>query len=232
MDELKKNLKEVKDELDKELDKINDVNIRLDKNAALIKGVRDEQRHVSTVHKEELDSMEECVKQCQISIAQHDERLKAYEANSIRQNGTLEKLSNNIVEVGHGVNEISKKVDAMDMSIANRMSLIERNGIGRDNADELAVRDRESVRDKSRDADISTLSKKIDDYSRNGAAKLAELERTALVDKEAMRVEFIKSSSEARSLLMWKIISGISAIAFLFFVVIITIITHTFGGLP
>jgi chromosome segregation ATPase len=199
MDELKKSVLEVKKELDDELQKINGVSAKLDKNLSLIDDVREEQKHVFLAHKQELDSMEGCVKYCQIQIAQHDERLKSYEANSNRQNGSLQKLSNIIDDVAHGVNEIVKKVNAMDTSIANRMNQIERNGIKR-----------ETAHDKSADEKLNLAKEKADK------------------DVDDLRAEWLKS----RIAFNWKLVTAIGTFAFLLLVVIITIETHTFGGLP
>ena len=210
MDELKRSVNAVKLELDEELKKINGVSAKLDKNLSLIDDVREEQKHVFTAHKQELDSMEECVKHCQIQIAQHDERLKAYETNSTRQNGNLDKLSDNIGDVAHSVNEIVKKVDAMDTSIANRMNEIERNGIKRESSADIDTRDREAAWVKSSDArtdaDRTTAAGAVDD----------------------LRSEWLRS----RITFNWKLIGALGSLAFLFILVFISYSFHVFGGLP
>ena len=206
MEELKKSVAAVKREIDDELTKINSVASKLDKNLEHIDDIREEQKHVFLAHKQELDSMEECVKYCQIQIAQHDVRLKVYEANSIRQNGTLDKLDSNISEVVHGVNEIAKKVDAMDMSIANRINSVERSVIQRE------------------------TDKALEDAAVRAKMRENKNKRDNAVDArfDEMRVAFLKD----RIAFNWKIITAISMIAFFFLIVSVTILTHTFGGLP
>jgi chromosome segregation ATPase len=206
------------------------------------------------IHRKELTTMEECTKQCQISIGQHDERLRAYEENSKRQNGTLDKLSEDIDSVAHGVNDIVKKVDAMDTSIANRVNEIERNGIKRDATSDIAVRERADTREVHIRAEVDNLTKEIAEVKRLGGARMAEIERIALksaaeheqcaIDRiaaareesgdeiAALRVEFIKQQSEAMSNIQWKIIAALSSLAFLFILVFISYSFHVFGGLP
>jgi uncharacterized protein YicC (UPF0701 family) len=83
-----------------------------------------------------------------------------------------------------------------------------------------------------------------------GAARMAEIERVALesvqraIDRlaearresgqeiAALRVDFIKKQAESTSNLQWKIITASLTVAFFLFIVIITLMTHTFGGLP
>ena len=193
MEDLKKDVKAVKTELDAELKKINGVNSKLEQNTTLIESIRDEQKHVSLVHKEELSAMETCVKQCQISIGQHDERLKAYEANSIRQNGILNKLDEKIDDLGTDIHGIVTKVDAMDLNIANRMNSIERNGIKR-----------ESAAEKAR-------------LASDAATRIATTE-----DLGDLRAEFIKQNATDSSTFHWKIIGALSSLAFLFILVFIS----------
>ena len=203
MEDLKKDVKAVKTELDAELKKINGVNSSLEKNRVLIESIRDEQKHISLVHKEELRTMETCVKQCQISIGQHDERLKAYEANSIRQNGILNTLDGKIDDLGTDIHGIVTKVDAMDLNIANRMNSIERNGIKR-----------ESAAEKAR-------------LASDAATRIATTE-----DLGELRAEFIKQNATDSSTFHWKIIGALSSLAFLFILVFISYSFHVFGGLP
>ena len=206
------------------------------------------------IHRKELDDMGTWVKTCQVSIGQHDERLRAYEENSKRQNGTLDKLSDDIESVAHGVNDIVKKVDAMDLSIANRENQIERNGIKRDNEADIAVRDRADAREVHIREEVGVLKATVAEMRRLGAARMAEIERVALksaaeheqcaIDRiakareesgdeiAALRVEFIKQHSEAQSNLQWKIIAALSSLAFLFILVFISYSFHVFGGLP
>jgi predicted nucleic acid-binding Zn-ribbon protein len=196
MEDLKKDVRAVKTELDAELKKIDDVNSKLE-------SIRDEQKHVSLVHKEELSTMEDCVKQCQISIGQHNERLRAYEANSIRQNGILNKLDEKIDDLGTDIHGIVTKVDAMDLNIANRMNSIERNGIKR-----------ESAAEKAR-------------LASDAATRIATIE-----DIGELRAEFIKQNATDSSTFHWKIIGALSSLAFLFILVFISYSFHVFGGLP
>ena len=77
------------------------------------------------VHREELNDVQECMKNCQISIGQHDERLHAEEENRKRQNGLLAELT-------HGIGKVTNKVDALSLEVANRFSEFERNAIARD----------------------------------------------------------------------------------------------------
>lgn len=206
------------------------------------------------IHRKELDDMGSWVKTCQISIGQHDERLRAYEKNSNRQNGALSKLSDDIESVARGVNDIVKKVDAMDTSIANRENQIERNGIKRDNDADVAVRDRADAREAHIRDEVGTLKAEVAEMKRMGSERMAEIERVALasaaehekcaIDRiaaareesgneiAALRVEFIKQQSEATSTLLWKIIAALSSIAFLFILVFISYSFHVFGGLP
>jgi len=203
MEDLKGDVKAVKTELDAELKKINEFSSKLEKSTSLIESIRDEQKHVSLVHKEELGAVENCVKQCQISIGQHDERLKAYEANSIRQNGILNKLDEKIDELGTDIHGIVTKVDAMDLNIANRMNSIERNGIKRESATEKAR------------------------LASDAATRIATTE-----DIGELRAEFIKQNAVETSALHWKIIGALSSLAFLFILVFISYSFHVFGGLP
>ena len=113
------------------------------------------------IHRTEITNIEGDLKDCQITVGQHDERLRAYEANSIRQNGTLEKLDCKIDDVSDTVHEIIKKVDAMSLSIANRMNQIERNGIKRDTDDQITVMEREAARDKKYLKDRITFDWKL-----------------------------------------------------------------------
>ena len=182
MEDLKKDVKAVKTELDAELKKINGVNSSLEKNRVLIESIRDEQKHISLVHKEELRTMEDCVKQCQISIGQHDERLKAYEANSIRQNGILNTLDGKIDDVGGDIHNIVSKVDAFSLSMASKFAETERTAI---------------AREATRDAHILTALARADEKT------LAALERAddnILAAKEkadreigALRVEVLRA---------------------------------------
>ena len=164
IEELKRNVNAVKLELDEELKALKNVTDKIDKNKEAINGVREEQRDVFLAHKKELTTMEECVKQCQIQIGQHHERLNAFETHTRQQNGTLDKLADKIDDVGQEIHNIVTKVDAMDMSIANRINKVERNNISRegvqdkeDASREAELREREGVRDKedaSREAEL------------------------------------------------------------------------------
>ena len=97
------------------------------------------------VHRKELDCMQEGVKECQITIAQHGERLNAEAENMKRQNGLLEELS-------HGINTVNKKLDALTLSGANRINElartftkqaadIERSSLERDAATNLVTKE-------------------------------------------------------------------------------------------
>jgi chromosome segregation ATPase len=195
------------------------------------------------IHRTELNEINTGVNTCQIAIGQHDERLRAYETNSKRQNGMLD-------DVAHGINELVKKVDAMDISIANRENQIERNGIGRDVESDTAVRERADNREVHIRAEIAELERRMSEMKQAGAARMAEVERVALesvqraIDRlaearresgqeiAALRVDFIKKQAESTSNLQWKIITASLTVAFFLFIVIITLMTHTFGGLP
>ena len=140
IEELKRNVNAVKLELDEELKALKNVTDKIDKNKEAINGVREEQRDVFLAHKKELTTMEECVKQCQIQIGQHHERLNAFETHTRQQNGTLDKLADKIDDVGQEIHNIVTKVDAMDMSIANRINKVERNNISREGVRDIATR--------------------------------------------------------------------------------------------
>ena len=206
------------------------------------------------IHRKELDEMGSWVKTCQISIGQHDERLRAYEENSKRQNGTLDKLSSDIDGVTQGIARIFKKVDAMDLSIANRINEIERNGIKRDAQSDASVRERADARELHIRKDVDALEKEVAEIKHQGVIRMAEIERVALasaaeheqcaIDRlakareesgeeiAALRVEFIKQHTEAQSNLQWRIIAASSTIAFFLFVVILSLALHLFGALP
>lgn len=82
----------------------------------------------------ELDKMEECIKECQLAIAKHEERFAAIQDNMKRQNGLLG-------DVKDVVENIVKKVDAMGLSIANRINEIERSSIHRDTVSNIATKE-------------------------------------------------------------------------------------------
>ena len=206
IEELKRNVNAVKLELDEELKALKNVTDKIDKNKEAINGVREEQRDVFLAHKKELTTMEECVKQCQIQIGQHHERLNAFETHTRQQNGTLDKLADKIDDVGQEIHNIITKVDAMDMSIANRINKVERNNISRE-----GVRDKE---DASREAELR---------EREGVRDLA-----TRADIERLRADWMSS----RITFNWKIIGAVSSITFLFLLVLVSYAFHVFAFWP
>ena len=206
IEELKINVNAVKLELDEELKALKNVTDKIDKNKEAINGVREEQRDVFLAHKKELTTMEECVKQCQIQIGQHHERLNAFETHTRQQNGTLDKLADKIDDVGQEIHNIVTKVDAMDMSIANRINKVERNNISRE-----GVRDKE---DASREAELR---------EREGVRDIA-----TRADIERLRADWMSS----RITFNWKIIGAVSSIAFLFLLVLVSYAFHVFAFWP
>ena len=206
IEELKRNVNAVKLELDEELKALKNVADKIDKNKEAINGVREEQRDVFLAHKKELTTMEECVKQCQIQIGQHHERLNAFETHTRQQNGTLDKLADKIDDVGQEIHNIVTKVDAMDMSIANRINKVERNNISRE-----GVRDKE---DASREAELREC-----ECARDLATR---------ADIERLRADWMSS----RITFNWKIIGAVSSIAFLFLLVLVSYAFHVFAFWP
>jgi len=206
IEELKRNVNAVKLELDEELKALKNVTDKIDKNKEAINGVREEQRDVFLAHKKELTTMEECVKQCQIQIGQHHERLNAFETHTRQQNGTLDKLADKIDDVGQEIHNIITKVDAMDMSIANRINKVERNNISRE-----GVRDKE---DASREAELR---------EREGVRDIA-----TRADIERLRADWMSS----RITFNWKIIGAVSSITFLFLLVLVSYAFHVFAFWP
>ena len=206
IEELKRNVNAVKLELDEELKALKNVTDKIDKNKEAINGVREEQRDVFLAHKKELTTMEECVKQCQIQIGQHHERLNAFETHTRQQNGTLDKLADKIDDVGQEIHNIVTKVDAMDMSIANRINKVERNNISRE-----GVRDKE---DASREAELR---------EREGVRDIA-----TRADIERLRADWMSS----RITFNWKIIGAVSSITFLFLLVLVSYAFHVFAFWP
>ena len=206
IEELKRNVNAVKLELDEELKALKNVTDKIDKNKEAINGVREEQRDVFLAHKKELTTMEECVKQCQIQIGQHHERLNAFETHTRQQNGTLDKLADKIDDVGQEIHNIVTKVDAMDMSIANRINKVERNNISRE-----GVRDKE---DASREAELR---------EREGVRDIA-----TRADIERLRADWMSS----RITFNWKIIGALGSLAFLFLLVLVSYAFHVFAFWP
>ena len=206
IEELKRNVNAVKLELDEELKALKNVTDKIDKNKEAINGVREEQRDVFLAHKKELTTMEECVKQCQIQIGQHHERLNAFETHTRQQNGTLDKLADKIDDVGQEIHNIITKVDAMDMSIANRINKVERNNISRE-----GVRDKE---DASREAELR---------EREGVRDIA-----TRADIERLRADWMSS----RITFNWKIIGALGSLAFLFLLVLVSYAFHVFAFWP
>ena len=206
IEELKRNVNAVKLELDEELKALKNVTDKIDKNKEAINGVREEQRDVFLAHKKELTTMEECVKQCQIQIGQHHERLNAFETHTRQQNGTLDKLADKIDDVGQEIHNIVTKVDAMDMSIANRINKVERNNISRE-----GVQDKE---DASREAELR---------EREGVRDLA-----MRADIERLRADWMSS----RITFNWKIIGALGSLAFLFLLVLVSYAFHVFAFWP
>ena len=206
IEELKRNVNAVKLELDEELKALKNVADKIDKNKKAINGVREEQRDVFLAHKKELTTMEECVKQCQIQIGQHHERLNAFETHTRQQNGTLDKLADKIDDVGQEIHNIITKVDAMDMSIANRINKVERNNISRE-----GVRDKE---DASREAELR---------EREGVRDIA-----TRADIERLRADWMSS----RITFNWKIIGALGSLAFLFLLVLVSYAFHVFAFWP
>ena len=206
IEELKRNINAVKLELDEELKALKNVTDKIDKNKEAINGVREEQRDVFLAHKKELTTMEECVKQCQIQIGQHHERLNAFETHTRQQNGTLDKLADKIDDVGQEIHNIVTKVDAMDMSIANRINKVERNNISRE-----GVQDKE---DASREAELR---------EREGVRDIA-----TRADIERLRADWMSS----RITFNWKIIGAVSSITFLFLLVLVSYAFHVFAFWP
>ena len=206
IEELKRNVNAVKLELDEELKALKNVTDKIDKNKEAINGVREEQRDVFLAHKKELTTMEECVKQCQIQIGQHHERLNAFETHTRQQNGTLDKLADKIDDVGQEIHNIVTKVDAMDMSIANRINKVERNNISRE-----GVRDKE---DASREAELR---------ERGGVRDIA-----TRADIERLRADWMSS----RITFNWKIIGALGSLAFLFLLVLVSYAFHVFAFWP
>jgi len=145
---------------------------------------------------DDVNEVQKILTTCQVAIGQHEERLKALQDNMKRQNGLLD-------DVKKGVDTVAKKVDAVGLSLANRINEIERSSIKRDTTAERCSLGRSTASDLATTKDIALL-----------------------------REEFLTQQSKAQSTLLWKVISAVSAMAFLFFVVILTIMTHTFGGLP
>ena len=206
IEELKRNVNAVKLELDEELKALKNVTDKIDKNKEAINGVREEQRDVFLAHKKELTTMEECVKQCQIQIGQHHERLNAFETHTRQQNGTLDKLADKIDDVGQEIHNIVTKVDAMDMSIANRINKVERNNISRE-----GVLDKE---DASREAELR---------EREGVRDIA-----TRADIERLRADWMSS----RITFNWKIIGALGSLAFLFLLVLVSYAFHVFAFWP
>ena len=206
IEELKRNVNAVKLELDEELKALKNVTDKIDKNKEAINGVREEQRDVFLAHKKELTTMEECVKQCQIQIGQHHERLNAFETHTRQQNGTLDKLADKIDDVGQEIHNIVTKVDAMDMSIANRINKVERNNISRE-----GVRDKD---DASREAELR---------EREGVRDIA-----TRADIERLRADWMSS----RITFNWKIIGALGSLAFLFLLVLVSYAFHVFAFWP
>ena len=151
------------------------------------------------VHREELNDVQECMKNCQISIGQHDERLHAEEENRKRQNGLLAELT-------HGIGKVTNKVDALSLEVANRFSEFERNAIARD-----LERDR-------------AVAKALAEANAN----IVLAKEKADKDVDDVRTEFLKD----RIKLNWKIIGALAAFGFILLIIILTILTHTFGNLP
>jgi chromosome segregation ATPase len=210
MEELKRDVREVKTELDDELKRLNGLKDAVEANKDLIAKIHNETKQVTVVQRKEIDTMEECVKACQITIAQHDERLKAFENHAKRQNGLLEELA-------HGIGTVTKKVDAVSLEIANRFSAYERHAVSRDTERDTAV------------------AKALAEANANVAKALAEANLNIVTAKEKadtdvdeLRAEFIQEKLAFN----WKIIAATSTIAFFLFIVILTVSLHIFGALP
>jgi hypothetical protein len=225
MEELKKDVKTVKSELAEELKRLKDA-------TELIKKVRVEQKNASVVHKQELKDLEECVKHTEINIAQHDERLRAFEEHAKRQNGLLGELT-------HGIDTVTKKVDALSLEFANKFAESERHAITRD-----LKRDTE-VSKALADANANT-AKALTEANSNVAKALAEANANIVTAKEKadaeldvlrkevyeQRITEEKEASKDKNIFYWKIIGAVGAVAFILFIVVLTILTHTFGALP
>jgi predicted nucleic acid-binding Zn-ribbon protein len=211
MEELKIDIKNaVKNEYDEEQKKLNGLKSDVAVNKDLISKMIGEQKQVTRVQRSEIDKMEACISSCQISIAQHDERLKAYEDNAKRQNGVLDKLNDTIDDVGRGISTITKKVDAMHVSITNRIAEVERTTIAREAEYAGSTIDRIALRKEQVDKDIEAL--RVEIYTKEKADNAAH--------------------AESQKLFYWKLIGAVSAIAFLFLLIIFTLLTGTFGSLP
>ena len=133
-------------------------------NKSLIEKLYTETKQVTRVQRKEMEYMEECVKACQITIAHHDERLKAFENHAIRQNGLLEDLT-------HGIGTVTKKVDAISLEIANKFSEYERHAI---------------TRDVERDAAVAKALSEVN-------AALVTAKEKADADVDALRAEWLRS---------------------------------------
>jgi hypothetical protein len=162
------------------------------------------------IHRKELDVMAECVKECQISNAQHEERLKAAENYRKKQNGILESLE-------HGIHHIGKQVDVLSLSMANRFGEMERGAITR-----------ETERDRSIAASRILADAKVAKALLEADEKITEAKEKADDDINKLRVEVLNR----RIFLNWKIIGAVSSITFLFILVFISYSFHVFGGLP
>lgn len=140
------------------------------------------------------DKIEEAITQCQIAVAQHGEQIKAISDNMKRQNGLLD-------DVKDGVATVVKKLDAVGISLANRINEIERSSIHRDVETESGSVRRDTASDIATNEDIETLKQ-----------------------------ELLKSRITDQRTLFWKVVGAISAIAVVVFSVILTFfMTHTFG---
>jgi hypothetical protein len=162
------------------------------------------------VHREELTDLEKCVKTCEVSIAQHDERIKAGEEYRKKQNGILESLE-------HGIHHIGKQVDVLSLSMANRFGEMERGAITR-----------ETERDRSIAASRILADAKVAKALLEADEKITEAKEKADDDINKLRVEVLNR----RIFLNWKIIGAVSSITFLFILVFISYSFHVFGGLP
>jgi hypothetical protein len=162
------------------------------------------------IHRKELDVMAECVKECQISNAQHEERLKAAENYRKKQNGLLESLN-------HDIGHVGKKVDALSLNLANRFSELERTTIHR-----------EAGRDASIATALALADTKVAKALLDADEKIVEAKEKADADVDKLRVEFLQT----RITFNWKIIGAIGSIAFILFIVVLTLALHLYGALP
>jgi hypothetical protein len=189
---------------------VSEVKKELDEELQLIMILHEDQKKVTRVQREKIDEMDKCIDDCKISITQHAERLKAYDDYAKRQNGLLQSLNT-------GIATITKKVDAFSLSMASRFAETERTAIARE-----ATRDAHILSAVARADDKITAAKEAADE------KILAAKEKADKDVDSLRAEWLHS----RIAFNWKLIGAVGAIAFLFLLVIITLLTGTFGSLP